>query len=212
LDSPQVIDYQPSLREKLITSIADPNIAFIILILGALGIYVEFTSPGLILPGVAGGIMVLLGLSALSVLPINMVAVGLLILAVALFVLEAKVASHGILSGGAAVAMVLGAVMLVEGPPEVRIRWSTAIAVTLPFAIITAFLVALVVRARRNKVVTGDKGMIGLEGESITPLQPAGKIFVRGEYWDAISSAPVSPGARVRVTAVEGLKLVVEPF
>jgi membrane-bound serine protease (ClpP class) len=173
---------------------------------------VEFSSPGLILPGVAGGIMVLLGLSALSVLPINMVAVGLLILAVALFILEAKVASHGILSAGAAVAMVLGAVMLVEGPPEVRIRWSTAIAVTLPFTLITAFLVTLVVRARRNKVVTGEVGMIGLEGESITPLQPGGKVFVRGEYWDAVSSAPVTSGARVRVTAVQGLKLVVEPF
>ena len=137
LENPQVKEYQMTLREKMISAIADPNVAFIVLILGALGMYVEFTSPGLILPGVAGGILILLGLSALSVLPINFAGVGLLILAVTLFVLEAKFASHGILGAGGAVAMILGAVMLVEGPPEMRIHWFTAIGITLPFALIT---------------------------------------------------------------------------
>jgi membrane-bound serine protease (ClpP class) len=102
--------------------------------------------------------------------------------------------------------------MLIEGPPEMRIHWSTAIGVTLPFTIITIFLLTLVIRARQNKVVTGDVGMIGLVGESITALTPGGKIFVRGEYWDAVSSAPVQQGSRVKVTAVDGLKLVVEPY
>jgi membrane-bound serine protease (ClpP class) len=211
LDAPRVIEYRKTLRERLISSIADPNIAFILLILGALGLYVEFSSPGLILPGVAGGILVLLGLSALSVLPINALGVGLLILAAVLFVLEAKFASHGILGTGGAIAMVLGAVMLVEGPPEVRIHWSTAIGVALPFAGITAFLVTLVVRARAGKVVTGEAGMIGLVGRAHTALQPDGKVLVRGEFWDATCSRPVEAGARVKVVSMDGLVLVVEP-
>jgi len=210
LDSPEIIEYQKTVRERLITAIADPNIAFVLLILGGLGIYVEFSSPGLIVPGVVGSILVLLGLSALSVLPINLAAVALLILAVALFILEAKFASHGILGAGGAVAMVLGAVMLVEGPPEMRIRWSTAVAVTLPFAIITIFLVSLVIKARANKVVTGETGMQGLVGVVQTPLAPDGKVFVRGEIWDAEAAEPIPAGAKVRVVEMDGLKLKVE--
>ena len=119
-------------REAIIRAIADPNIALILLVLGALGIYVEFSSPGLVVPGVAGAIMVLLGLSALSVLPINWIGAALLVLAIALFILEAKFATHGVLGGGGAVAMVLGAVLLIDSPiPELRIRWSTAIGVAL---------------------------------------------------------------------------------
>jgi membrane-bound serine protease (ClpP class) len=210
LDSPEIIEYQKTVRERLITAIADPNIAFVLLILGGLGIYVEFSSPGLIVPGVVGSILVLLGLSALSVLPINLAAVALLILAVALFLLEAKFASHGILGAGGAVAMVLGAVMLVEGPPEMRIRWSTAVAVTLPFAIITIFLVSLVIKARANKVVTGEIGMQGLVGVVQTPLAPEGKVFVRGEIWDAEAAETIPAGAKVRVVEMDGLKLKVE--
>lgn len=207
----EIIEYEKTLRERIISSISDPNIAFILLILGALGVYVEFSTPGLIIPGVAGGILVLLGLSALSVLPINWIGAALILLALALFVLEAKFASHGILGVGGAVAMVLGAVLLVEGPPELRIRWSTAFAVALPFAGITVFLVSLVVRARASKVITGTEGMIGEVGVARTPLAPGGKVFVHGEYWDAICSAPLDDGAPVRVTAVEGLTLRVEP-
>ncbi|MCW5982121.1 MAG: nodulation protein NfeD [Bryobacteraceae bacterium] len=211
LGAPELVDYEMTRREKLISAIADPNIAFILLVLGALGIYVEFSSPGLVAPGVAGGILVLLGLSALSVLPINWAGVALLLLAVTLFVLEAHFASHGILGVGGAVAMVLGALMLVEGPPEVRIRLSTAVAVTLPFAAITIFLLTLVLRARSAKVVTGSAGMVGKLGSAQTALNPSGKVFVHGEYWDAVSSTPVEAGARVEVTAVDGLTLDVRP-
>jgi membrane-bound serine protease (ClpP class) len=207
-----VKEYQPTWREQLIKAIADPNIALILLVLGALGIYLEFTSPGLIAPGVAGGILVLLGLSALSVLPINWLGAALLLLAVALFVLEAKFASHGVLGTGGAVAMVLGAVLLVNSPiPEMRVHLSTAIAITLPFAIITVFLLSLVLQARANKVVTGTSGMVDAVATAHTALNPAGKVFVHGEFWDAISSRPVEAGARVRVIAVEGLELRVEP-
>ena len=209
--SPEIIEYQKTTRQGIISAISDPNIAFVLLILGALGVYIEFSSPGLIVPGVAGGILLLLGLSALSVLPINWIGVALLLLAIALFILEANFASHGILGIGGAVSMVLGALLLVEGPPELRIRLGTALGVTLPFALITVFLLALIIRARSSKVVTGSAGMVGEYGSAHTALSPAGRVFVHGEFWDAVSSTPVEAGARVRVTAVDGLTVQVEP-
>ncbi|HSW51555.1 MAG TPA: nodulation protein NfeD [Bryobacteraceae bacterium] len=207
-----VADYELTWREKLVSTVSDPNIALILLVLGALGIYIEFSSPGLIAPGVAGGIMVLLGLSALSVLPINWIGVALLLLAVALFILEANFASHGVLATGGAVAMVLGAVLLIDSPiPEMRIRVVTAVAITLPFAIVTVFLLSLVARARKHKVMTGPAGLVNQAAVAHSVLNPAGKVFVHGEFWDAVSSHPVEPGARVKITSVEGLVLKVEP-
>ncbi len=203
--------YQRTLRQKIISAIADPNIALVLLVLGALGIYAEFSSPGLIAPGVIGAILALLGLSALSVLPINWLGAALLILAFTLFVLEAKFTSHGILGIGGAIAMVLGAMMLVNGPiPEMRVHWSTALGLALPFSVITLVLLSLVVRARRNKVETGPEGMIGETGSALTELSPEGKVFIHGEYWDAVAARPLPPGARVRVTAIDKLKLTVE--
>ena len=211
--SAEVIQYQLSLRQRIISSIADPNIALVLLIIGALLIYVEFNAPGLIVPGVVGAIMVLLGLSAISVLPLSWLGAALLLLSFGLFVLEAKFATHGILAVGGAVSMVLGAVMLIDSPvPEMRIHWATAIALALPFSMITVFLLSLAVRARRNKVETGREGMIGETGSVVTELAPEGKIFVHGEYWDAVSPRPVPIGARVRVTAIDKLKLTVEPL
>lgn len=205
-----VIPAHESARERLISAIADPNIGFILLVLGALGIYVEFTSPGLIFAGVLGGILALLGLSSLSVLPIDWVGVALLLLAVTFFVLEAKFTSHGVLGLGATICMILGALLLVKGPPEMRIHLLTALAVSIPFALITMFLVTIVVRARRNKVMTGTSGMIGEIGVSRTALEPEGQILVHGEYWDAIASSNIAAGERVRVKAVSGLKLLVD--
>jgi membrane-bound serine protease (ClpP class) len=199
-----------TLRERVIAAIADPNIGFILMVLGILGIYVEFHSPGLIFPGIAGAILALLGLSSLSILPINWVGVALLVLALALFILEAKFTSHGILGVGGTIAMVLGALLLVNGPPEMRIHLTTALAVALPFAAITMFLVSVVVKARHNKVLTGAEGMIGEFGVARTPLEPEGQVLVRGEYWDAIAPAPIPAGAPVRVKGVAGLKLQVE--
>ncbi|MCZ2149271.1 MAG: nodulation protein NfeD [Bryobacterales bacterium] len=207
----EITDYQMTLRERFMSPLGDPNLAFVLLMLGALGLYIEFTHPGLILPGTAGAILVLLGLSGLSMLPINWVGAGLLILALALFVMEGFIASHGILGIGGTVAMVMGAMMLVEGPAELRIHLSTALAVALPFAGITMFLMTLVVKARSRKSVTGVSGMIGSLGVALDEMTPEGKVFVDGAYWNAVSSAPVKQGARVRVTAVDGLTLSVEP-
>ena len=203
--------YERNWRQKILAAVSDPNIALILLVLGALGIYVEFTSPGLIVPGILGAIMVLLGLSALSVLPINWLGAALLLLAFTLFILEAKFATHGILGAGGALSMILGAVMLIDSPvPEMRIHLGTAVALALPFSLITMVLLSLVLRARRNKVVTGVEGMLGETGTAITSLAPGGKVFLRGEYWDAVSPANVAAGSRVRVTGIDKLKLTVE--
>jgi len=211
LKDAEVTLYESSMRERIVSSIADPNVGLILLVLGALGVYVEFSAPGLILPGVGGGILLLLGLSSLAVLPINWVGASLLVLSVVLFGLEAHIPSHGILGTGGAVAMLLGAVLLIDGPPELRIHWSTAISVTLPFALITMFLLRLALKARANKSSMSDGGLMNQIGEARTALAPAGKVFIHGEYWDAESSTPVSAGGQVRVVAVEGLKLKVAP-
>jgi len=207
----EVVEYQATLRERIVAAIADPNIGFILLVLGVLGIYVEFSAPGLIFPGVAGGILALLGLSSLTVLPINWAGAALLILGVSMFVLEAKFASHGILGIGGTVAMVLGAMLLIDGPPEMRIHLSTALAVSVPFALITMFLVSLVIRARANKAVMGMDTLVNQIAEARTALTPSGTVFLQGEYWNAESEAPVEKGVRVRVVSVEGMKLRVAP-
>ena len=208
----EIAAYEKNMRQRVLSAISDPNIALILLVLGALGIYVEFSSPGLIFPGVAGAIMVLLGLSALSMLPINWLGAALLILSFAFFILEAKFTSHGVLAVGGTVAMILGAVILINSPlPEMRIHLSTAVSLAVPFAAITVFLLSLVMRARKGKVVTGMEGMIGEIGVTIGDLAPEGRVFVHGEYWNAVATAPVKSGEHVRVTAVDHLHLTVEP-
>jgi len=212
LGGAEVEVYQETWRQRIISAIADPNIALVLLVIGALAIYIEFTSPGLIAPGVVGAILVLLGLSAISVLPINWLGAALLLVSFTLFALEAKFAAHGVLAVGGTVSMVLGALLLIDSPlPELRIHLSTAIGLALPFAIITATLVSLVVRARSNKVVTGEQGMIGETGSAVTELAPSGKVFVHGTYWDAVAQEKVPAGARVRVTAIRQLTLIVVP-
>jgi membrane-bound serine protease (ClpP class) len=207
-----VVEYQKTLRENMLSRITDPNLAFVLLVLGGLGIYAEFNSPGLIFPGVAGAILVLLGLSAIALLPVNWLGAALLVLAAVLFILEAKITSHGVLGTGGAVALVLGALFLIDSPfPEMRIQLGVALGVAFPFAMIVLMLTTLVVRARRSRVVTGSEGMLGQTGVAVGPLSPSGKVFVHGEYWDAVSESPISDGLPVRVTAVERLTLHVKP-
>jgi membrane-bound serine protease (ClpP class) len=208
----EVVVYEKNLRQRVLSAISDPNIALILLVLGALGIYIEFSTPGVVFPGVAGAILVLLGLSALSMLPINWLGAALLILSFAFFVLEAKFAAHGVLAAGGAVAIILGSVILINSPlPEMRIHLSTAIALALPFTAITVFLLSLVMRARAGKVVTGVEGMLGETGVALADLGPEGRVFVHGEYWNAVATAPVKTGEKVRVTAIDHLNLTVEP-
>ncbi len=167
-------------------------------------------NPGIVIAGVAGSIMVVLGLLAISVLPINAAGVALLALSAALFILEAKIASHGVLGAGGAIAMVLGAMLLVDGPPEMRIRLSTALAVSLPFALITMFLVSLVVKARTRPAAMGLQAMREETGFAFSDLNPQGTVFIHGEYWNAFAEQPIPRGARVRVSEIDGLRLKVE--
>ena len=198
--------YKPSIRERVLLAIADPNIALLLLVLGALGIYLEFSAPGLVAPGVAGAILALLGLTALSMFPIDWLGAALMILGLIFFVLEAKFATHGVLTTGGAVALALGAVMFIDtNVPELRIRWTTAIGLTLPFALITTLLFSIALRARRNKVVTGTEGMLGLQAIAVGELNPSGTVLVRGEYWNAEASARVPASEPVRITGIDGL-------
>jgi membrane-bound serine protease (ClpP class) len=204
--------YEISLRQKILVGLSDPNIALILLAIGALGIYAEFAAPGMILPGVAGAICGLLALAALSVLPISWLGASLLILGAIFFALEIKFTSHGVLGTGGAIAVVLGAMLLVDSPiPEMRIHFSTAITVALPFALITTFLLAIAIRARKNKVATGIEAMIGKIGVAVEELNPSGRVFAHGEYWNASSLVPpVHPGERVKVVALDGFRLKVD--
>lgn len=210
--NPAVRVYEATLRQRILKGVSNPNVAFALLLLGALGLYVEFSAPGLVAPGVAGAILALLGLTGLSVMPINWIGVALLLLALALFVLEAKFTSYGVLGVGGAASMVLGAMLLIEGPPEMRIGLGAAIALVVPFAVISIFLATLVVRTHRHRAVTGAAGMIGLVGVARTPLCPEGSVLVRGELWAARGVGEIAAGERVRVTGIEGLRLMVEPL
>jgi membrane-bound serine protease (ClpP class) len=201
-----------SLRQRLMSSLMDPNIAFLLLVLGGLAIVAEFNHPGAVVPGVVGVIAIVLALFALNLMPTRFAALALLFVAFALFALEAKFATHGVLGIGGIVCMVLGGLFLVDGPiPQMRVNLLTAIAVSIPIGAIAVFLTALVLRARRGRVATGSEGMIGEIGFARTPLGPDGKVFVHGELWNAMTSSSIAEGTRVRVAGVNGLHLVVEP-
>lgn len=209
----QTYTLETSLRQKVLLPLIDPSVALVVLVLGLLGVYIEFSSPGLVLPGVLGGILALLGLMALSVLPIDWTGAMLLALAVVFFVVEAMTPTNGILAAGGAAAMTLGAVILIETDvPELRIGWGPAAAVTLPFAAISVFLLHLAVRSFRYKQASGGSAMVGEIGVAKTPVAGAGRVFVHGEWWNARSNRPIEEGRKVRVAAVEGLRLEVEPL
>lgn len=208
----RVDDFPMSLRQDVLDWLMDPNIAFIVLAIGALCIYFEFNHPGAVLPGAVGLIAVVLAIFALNLLPTRFAALGLILAAFVLFGLEAKFTSHGVLGTAGIVALTLGGLLLVDGPiPEMRVKWATALGVSVPLGLITMFLMAIVIKARRNKVATGEEGMIGEAGVARTDLAPEGKVFVHGELWNAISSQPVKAGERVVVTRVEGLLVEVVP-
>ena len=204
--------YDMSLKERLLSMLMDPNIAFLLFSLGALAIFAELNHPGAVVPGVVGVISILLALFALNLLPTRYAALALLIAAFALFALEAKYATHGVLGIGGVICMTFGALFLVDGPiPEMRVHLVTAMIVSVPIGLITVFLMTLALRARRNRVTTGREGMIGEIGIARTQLEPAGKVFVHGELWNAVAKTTVPPGARVRVAGIDGLQLIVEP-
>jgi membrane-bound serine protease (ClpP class) len=214
LENYRVDEFHLSARQKFLARIVDPDVFFLLLLIGVLGLYTEFTHPGVIAPGVIGGICTVLALYAMHLLPVNFAGVVLILLAFALFILEAKFASHGVLLIGGVVSMFLGAIFLIRSPlTPGGVSMGVALGVTLPVALLTVFLMRLVLKSRGWKTATGKEEMLGAEGVVTTPLpaQGEGMIRVHGELWRATASSPVPEGALVRVTRVDGLKLFVEP-
>jgi membrane-bound serine protease (ClpP class) len=212
LTAQPVSTYQMTLKERILSYIMDPNITLIILMIGALCLYVEFNHPGAVVPGTIGVIFIVLAAFAMHLLPIRFAALAMILVAFLLFAAEAKFASHGVLTTGGIVLLTLGGLLLVDGPiPEMRVRFLTALAVSVPLGIITAFLMGIAVRARRNKIVTGEQGLVGEIGIAQSTLAPSGKVFVHGELWDAVSAVPVTAGERIVVRQVDGLTLRVDP-
>jgi len=206
----QIVPYQMTVKEQILDVLMDPNIAFLLLVVGALALYIEFNHPGAIIPGTVGVVFIILAVFALNLLPTRFAALGLILGAFALFAAEAKFASHGVLTIGGIILLTLGGLLLVDAPiPQMRVHFVTALAVSVPFGLITAFLMTIAVRARRNKVVTGVQGLVGETGVAQTALSPQGKVFIHGELWDAIASAPLPIGELVRVNRVDGLTLEV---
>jgi membrane-bound serine protease (ClpP class) len=212
LSGQPVVPFGMTLKEQILSYLMDPNVAFILLAIGALALYAEFNHPGAVVPGTVGIVFILIAAFALNLLPTRFAALGLILAAFALFAAEAKFATHGVLTVGGIALITLGGLLLVDSPiPEMRVHLLTALAVSIPLGLITAFLMGIALKARRNKMVSGAQGLIGETGIAQTALSPSGKIFVHGELWDAVSSAEVPAGQTVVVRQIDGLLLQVEP-
>jgi len=204
--------FELSARQKFLARIVEPDMFFLLLILGTLGLYAEFTHPGAVVPGVVGAICSVLALYAMHLLPVNLAGVLLIVMAVTLFVLEAKYTSHGILLVGGVIAMFFGAIFLIRSPlTSGGVSVGMAVAVTLPFAGISVFLMRLVLRSRKWKQATGAEEMLGEKGTAIVELKAGieGLVRIHGETWQAVSDQDVAAGASVKVERMEGLKLYV---
>ena len=207
----KIVEVEMGLRDKVLSVISNPTIAYILLILGMAGLYFELSTPGAILPGVLGGICLILAFYAFQALPINYAGLLLIILGVILFVAEVKVVSNGILTIGGMTAMILGSLMLIDSPaPFLQISLSAILGVTAATTAFFVFAIGAVFRAHRRQPATGREGLVGQAGVARTRLNPDGLIFIRGEIWNATCAEGVEPGEQVQVTSVAGLKLKVK--
>jgi membrane-bound serine protease (ClpP class) len=219
LRNPQRVSFPMSMRERFLSRIVQPDAFFILLIAGVLGLYTEFTHPGMVAPGVIGGIALVLALYAMQILPVAPTGVVLIVLALGLFILEAKYTSHGVLAIGGIVAMLLGALMLVRSPlTHAGVSLGVAAGVTIPFALIVVFLMRLVLKSRSWKPAMGREQFVGTVAEVTGPLKKSadGEIFegmvrLNGALWRAVAREAIPQGAQVRVTSFEGLTLHVVP-
>lgn len=196
--------------ERIRNVISNPNVAYVLLMLGMLGIFFELSNPGVILPGVIGGISLLLAFFAFQTLPVNYAGILLILLALILFIAEINVVSYGMLSVGGIIAMILGSLLLFESPePWLRLSWNVILLTVLLTAGFFVLIVRKALAAHRQRPTTGREGLIGEEGTAQSAIAPTGKVFVRGEYWEARSDAPIAAGDQVVVEAVEGMLLKV---
>jgi membrane-bound serine protease (ClpP class) len=206
-----VKEHTMGFRYKLLGIISNPNIAYILMILGFYGLYFELSNPGAIVPGVAGAICLILAFYALQTLPINYAGLMLIILAVGLFIAEAFITSHGVLGVGGTIAMLFGSLMLIDSPePSLRISWTVILPVVAASSLLFIVTVTVAVRAHRGKVDTGKEGLLGMHAEAKTDVSADGQVFLRGEYWNARSDEHITKGEKVTVVAVEGLRLKVK--
>jgi membrane-bound serine protease (ClpP class) len=213
LESPVVERGEPTFADRLFSVLANPNVAYLLMALGALGLYVEITHPGGILPGVIGVVFLLLGLYSISVLPVSWAGVALIFVALVLFLLEVKVTSYGLLTIGGLICFVLGSLMLFESPiPAMRVSLGVILPTALVLAGVTGFLLSRVLKTHKMRPMTGVEGMVGKIGTVLSDIDPVGKVLVNGEYWDArTSGAAIPSGASVRVVAVGDKRIDVEP-
>jgi membrane-bound serine protease (ClpP class) len=198
--------------QRLLATLAHPNIAYILMTLGFLGLYFELAHPGAVLPGVVGGICLILAFFALSVLPFNYAGVALIFLGLLFFVAEIKVTSYGLLTVAGVISLVLGSLLLFRSAePALRVSLDVILGVALFAAAVVTFLVTMALRARRRQVRTGREGLIHERGVARSALAPQGKVFVHGELWSAVAERPVAAGEAVEVVAVDGMLLRVRP-
>jgi len=206
----EIVRIDMSLRDKVLKVISDPTVAYLLLMLGLAGLYFELSTPGAILPGVLGGICLILAFYAFQTLPINYAGLLLILLAVVLFLAEVKVASHGLLAAGGIAAMILGSLMLIKrSEPFMRISIAAILATTAVMAAFFIFIVMVGLKAQRQKAMTGAEALVGQVATVRTPLHPEGSVFIEGELWSARCEEGAEPGERVRVKAVKGLRLLV---
>lgn len=205
---------EESLRVRILKHIADPNIAFILMLVGLAGLYFELANPGVVLPGVVGALSLLLAFYAFQTLPVNFIGLLLILLAFILFILEIYVTSFGLLSFGGVAALLLGSLMLFRGGGGMGmdIAWSVLIPSVVIVSLFFLVVAGLVVRSQMRRSVTGDAGLVGERGVAYTDLNPEGQIFIHGEYWQAVSEEPVAAGDTVEVIKVINLKLQVRPI
>ncbi len=199
------------LRHRILTTLSDPNIAYVLFLVGLAGLYFEFSTPGAILPGVVGGISLIMAFFAMQTLPVNYAAVMLILFGIVLFVAEIKVVSHGILTVGGIVSLAIGSLMLFDSPdPALRVSLEVLIPTLTIISLFFVGVIRLVIKAQMQKKYTGKEGMIGAEGKTVTKVHEEGKVMVKGEYWAAFSDMPLEEGTRVRVIKIDGLKVKVE--
>lgn len=207
----QLTERTMGMREMVLKSLADPTIAYILLLIGLAGLYFEFSTPGAILPGALGGISLILAFYSLQTLSANYAGLLLILLGVILFIAEVKVTSYGLLSIGGLIAVVLGSLMLFDSSvPYLRISWSVIISSSLLIWAFFVIIVGLVVKAQRRKTQTGMDGLIGMTCQVCVDIDRQGKVFVHGEYWNARSSTVIRKGEYARITAVKNMDLTVE--